>query len=242
MPASTTMFTLCYYVGARSATRGRRLWYFTSMSPGRRVLLIAVVVGCLLGTFSILADGIIGGRLFGILGNIASPWGLAAFLVGRRTTSSKLGATAGALTLVVGVTTYYLGTAFRGYVLADADLVWTAVALVAGPVMGVSGAVTTSRPALPPVAAVALPSAMLVAEGIFLAVDRRVWRSNLGAEPYRLIDLGVMVALFLGGLALAAWLERDRRRRMAVFLAVAAGGVGGAIGFVMLRGLIVRIL
>jgi hypothetical protein len=108
--------------------------------------------------------------------------------------------------------------------------------------MGVSGAVTASRPATPPVAAVAVPSAMLVAEAIFLAVDRRVWRSNLGAEPYRLIDLGVMVALFLGGLALAAWLERDRRRRAAVFLAVAAGGVGGAIGFVMLRGVIVRIL
>jgi hypothetical protein len=84
------------------------------MSPGRRVLLAAVAVGCLLGTFSILADGIIGGRLFGILGNIASPWGLAAFFVGRRATSSRLGATAGALTLVVGVTTYYLGTALRG--------------------------------------------------------------------------------------------------------------------------------
>jgi hypothetical protein len=212
------------------------------MSPGRRLLLVAVVVGGLLGTFSILADGIIGGRLIGILGNIASPWGLAAFLVGRRTTSSRLGAAAGALTLVVGVTTYYLGTALRGYVLGDADLVWTAVALVAGPVMGVSGAAIASRPALPAVAAVAAPSAMLVAEAIFLAVDRRVWRWNLGAEPYRLIDLGVMVALFLGGLALAAWFERDRRRRTAVFLAVAAAGVGGAVGFVMLLGLIVRIV
>lgn len=73
------------------------------MSIGRRLLFVAAVVGGLLGAFSMLADGIIGGHLVGILGNIASPWGLAAFLVGRRTTSSGLGAAAGALTLVVGV-------------------------------------------------------------------------------------------------------------------------------------------
>jgi hypothetical protein len=61
---------------------------------------------------------------------------------------------------------------------------------------------------------------MLVAEAIFLAVDRWVWHWNLDADPYRLIDLGVMVALFLGGLGLAAWFERDRRSRPEVFLAV----------------------
>jgi hypothetical protein len=89
--------------------------------------------------------------------------------------------------------------------------------------------------------AVIAPSAMLVAEGMFLAVDRRVWRWNLGAEPYRLIDLGVMIALFLGGLALAAWFERGGRHRPAVVLAVVAVGVAGAAAFVLLRGLIVRI-
>jgi hypothetical protein len=144
--------------------------------------------------------------------------------------------------LVVGVTTYFLGTALRGYVLVGADLVWTAVALVAGPVMGVSGAAIASRPARPSVAAVAAPSAMLVAEAIFLAVDRRVWHWNLGAEPYRLIDLGVIVALFLGGLALAAWFERDQSRRAAVFLAVAAAGICGAVGFEVLLRLLVRIM
>ena len=44
--------------------------------------------------FSQLADGIIDGRLFGLLGNIAAPWGLAAFFVGRLTTSPKRGAVA----------------------------------------------------------------------------------------------------------------------------------------------------
>jgi len=49
---------------------------------GSRLWLVSVVVGVGLGVFSQLADGIIGGRLFGLLGNIASPWGLAAFFVG----------------------------------------------------------------------------------------------------------------------------------------------------------------
>ena len=156
-----------------------------------------------------LADGIVGGRLVGLLGNIASPWGQAAFLVGRRTTSPRRDASAGAVTLVVGVATYYLLAAIRRYVLGNADVLWTVVELVA--------------------------------EALFLAVDRRVWRWNLWAEPYRLVDLAVLVALFLGSFALAAWIERDRRRQAAVFLAVAVAGVGGVVGFVVLRDIIVRI-
>ena len=58
-------------------------------------MAVSVVVGVGLGGFSLLADGIVGGRLVGILGNIASPWGLAAFFVGRLTTSHRRGAVAG---------------------------------------------------------------------------------------------------------------------------------------------------
>jgi hypothetical protein len=86
-----------------------------SIPTRRSPLLIAVVVGVALGVFSLL-EGVVGGRLFGILGNIASPWGLAAFFVGYRTTSRRQGALAGGLALVVGVAIYYLGGAVRGYV------------------------------------------------------------------------------------------------------------------------------
>jgi len=211
------------------------------MSPTRRLWVVSVVVGVGLGLFSQLADGIIGGRLFGLLGNIASPWGLAAFFVGRLTTLPKRGAAAGALTLVVGVAVYYLFGAIRGYDVGALNLVWTSVALVAGPVMGWSGAAISAEPEHPPVLAVAAPSAMLVAEAIFLAIDREVWRSNLGAEPYRLIDLGVMLALLLGGLALPLVFEKDRRRRRLVYGVVALAGLGGAIAFVVLRESISRI-
>ncbi len=120
------------------------------MAPSRRLWLVSVMVGAGLGAFSVLADGIIGGRLVGILGNIASPWGLAAFFVGHLTTSRKRGTAAGALTLVVGVVLYYLVGALRGYVVGDVTLVWTMIALVAGPVMGWAGAAIASQPQRPP--------------------------------------------------------------------------------------------
>ena len=211
------------------------------MGSSRRLWLVSVVVGVGLGVFSQLADGIIGGRIFGLLGNIASPWGLAAFFVGRLTTSPKRGALAGALTLVVGVAVYYLFGAVRGYDVGALDLVWTTVALVAGPIMGWSGAAISSEPERPPLLAVAAPSAMLVAEALFLAIDREVWRYNLGAETYRLIDLGVMLTLFVGGLVLPWIFEKDRHRRRLVYLVVALAGVGGAIAFVVLRELISQI-
>jgi Family of unknown function (DUF6518) len=213
----------------------------TADREGGHLWLVSVVVGVGLGVFSQLADGIIGGRLLGILGNIASPWGLAAFFVGRLTTSPKRGAAAGALTLVVGVAVYYAVGVARGYVVGEVDFVWTAIALVAGPVMGWSGAAISAEPERPPVLAVAAPSAMLVAEALFLAIDRKVWRYNLGAETYRLIDLGVMLALLVGGLVLPLVFEKDRHRRRIVYLIVVSVGVGGAIAFVVLRELISKI-
>jgi hypothetical protein len=210
--------------------------------PGRSLWLVSAVVGVGLGGFSLLADGVVGGRLVGILGNVASPWGLAAFFVGRLTTSSRRGAVAGALTLVVGVVVYYLGGALRGYIVGEVDVVWTAIALVAGPVMGWSGAAISSQPDRPPIIAVAAPSAMLLAEAIFLAIDRRVWHFNLRAETYRLIDLGVMVALVVGALVLPMVFEKNPRRRRLVYLIVALAGAGGAVGFVLLRELIVGLV
>ena len=212
------------------------------MRPGRSLWLVSALVGVGLGGFSLLADGVVGGRLVGILGNVASPWGLAAFFVGRLTTSSRRGAVAGALTLVVGVVVYYLGGALRGYTVGEVDVVWTAIALVAGPVMGWSGAAISSQPDRPPIIAVAAPSAMLLAEAIFLAIDRRVWHYNLRAETYRLIDLGVMVALVVGALVLPMVFEKDPRRRRLVYLIVALAGGGGAVGFVLLRELIVGLV
>jgi hypothetical protein len=213
-----------------------------SQAPGGRwPFLLAVVAGAALGVFSIVADGVVGGRLFVILGNLASPWGLAAFLVGLRATSLLRGLLAGGLTLLVGVGTYYVGVAIRGYVLVEANVAWTVVAAVAGPIMGLCGAAISSRRMRPPVAAVAAPASMLVAEASFFVIDRRIWLYDLQAEPYRLIDLAVVVAFLAAGLALPALLVSEGRRRVVAYLMVAAVATCGAFGFVLLHDIIVGI-
>ena len=207
--------------------------------PKRRgVLLVAVVVGVALGVFSLLADGVFRARVFEVLGNLASPWGLAAFFVGYRAASWRQGAFAGALALVVGVATYYNGGVVRGYVVTEVNVVWTVAALVAGPIMGACGAAISTRRERPPVVAVAAPAAMLVAEALFLLIDRRVWAWNLSAEPYRLHDLGVAVAMLVGGLVLPWVFVKEPRRRGNTYLVVAATGTIGAFAFVLLQRLI----
>ncbi len=203
------------------------------------MLLLAIVVGVALGAFSLLADGILPGRLFTLLGNIAAPWVVAAFFVGFRATSVKQGALTGGLALLVGVATYYLGGTLRDYVVNSTNVVWTVVALVAGPVMGACGAAVSNRRQRPPMIAVALPAAMLVAEGLFLVIDRKIWQSNLGAEPYRLIDLGVALALVVGGLMLPWVFLKDRPSRASGYVLTVAGGAFGAFAFVLLQRLIV---
>jgi hypothetical protein len=83
---------------------------------------------------------------------------------------------------------------------------------------------------------------MLVAEAIFLAIDRKVWHYDLTVETYRLIDLAVIVALVIGGLVLPVVFEPDRRRRRVVYVVVALAGVGGAVGFLLLREFIVGLV
>jgi hypothetical protein len=191
----------------------------------------------------LLADGIIPGRLITLLGNIAAPWGIAAFVVGFRAASPRQGAVAGALALVVGVATYYVGAAIRDYALVTAtNVVWTADALVAGPVIGACGAAISNRRERPPVLAVALPAAILVAEGFFLLVDRKFWRSDFGAETYRLIDLGVALALVVGGLVLPWVFLKDRPARATAYVLVVAGGAFGAFLFVLLQRIIVAVV
>ncbi len=206
------------------------------------MLLVAVVVGVALGVFSLVADGVFHARVFEVLGNLASLWGLAAFFVGYRAASWRQGAFAGALTLVMGVATYYNGGVVRGYVVTDLNVAWTVAALVAGPIIGACGAVVSTRRERPPAVAVAAPAAMLVAEALFLLIDRRVWAWNLSAELFRLHDLGVAIAMLVGGLVLPWVFVRDPRRRRNTYLVVAAGGTIGAFAFVLLQRLIAALV
>src|SRR5262245_34784926 len=212
----------------------------SSPSNAAGVLIVAAVVGIALGVFSTLADGIIPGRLITLLGNIAAPWVIAAFEVGYRANSVRQGAIAGAVALVVGVVVYYAIGAVRGYPVGSLNVLWTVVAMVAGPIVGACAAAISTQRDRPPLVAVILPAAMLVAEGLCLVYDRKFWRSNFAAEPYRFIDVGVTLALITGGFV-AAWVFA-RRQRPAAVLGVAATGVFGAFCFVLLERIIVSVV
>jgi hypothetical protein len=113
----------------------------------RRGLLIAVATGVALGTFSVLSDYFLHNP-WAIAGNIAGTWVIVAFVVGALAMkgAAREGALAGLVALLSATVAYYVGTAIGWDVVNVARLVpgvltWGAVALIAGPVAGGSGAV-----------------------------------------------------------------------------------------------------
>jgi hypothetical protein len=210
-------------------------------------LLVAVAAGVGLGTFSVLADGVVRLRTFDTLGNIIAPWAIVAFAVGRSAGSAGRGAVAGGGALLVGVATYYVLQAARlapgspqplsEHAVSPVAVVWLVAAVAVGPLMGWAGA--ESRRERPPIAAaVALP-VLLVAEAGFLVVDRRPWLWSLSGEPYRLGELAVMVGLVLVALALPAMQIGEGRRRALVYAVILGVGLIGVLALVGLYRLIV---
>jgi len=162
-------------------------------------------------------------RLLTVLGNLGSPWALAAFGLELITTSRFRGAIAATFMLLLASALYALPLVLGGYGLGPTTLQWAVVALLIGPVMGCCGAAVSGGRPRPPVLAVAAPATLLVAEAVFFLWERQVWLWNLQAEPYRLVDLGIA----LGFIGLALWLPfvlTQERGRLARIYALALGG------------------
>ena len=210
----------------------------------RRTLWVAVAIGLVLGVFSVLADGVLPWRVLTTLGNILSPWVLAAFAAGRSARSVRAGAAAGTTTLVLGVATYYVGRTLLAGVVHGPELealralpvVWLLAALVIGPVMGGAGAASTRR--RPPVLLVLAPAVALLAEACFLFLDRRPWLWALPQELYRLADAGVFVLMVAGALWLPYRLLPAGRRRSTAYLVLLAGAVLGVAAIRLLYGVL----
>jgi len=223
----------------------------TAPSPsGRdRSVIAAVVVGLGLGIFSVIADGVVPYRALVILGNLISPWAIAAFAVGRYCSSWKRGGWAGSLALFIGVASYYLGHAVRVAVVGDpatdlalsaAPLIWLVAAVTVGPLLGMAGA-TCRRHEPAPVAAVALPCVVLLAETGFLVIDRRPWLWDLVREPHRLTDLIIMIGLVALAVAIPIRIVADRRRRLRVYAVTVVAAAAGSIALVGLYRLLVHL-
>jgi hypothetical protein len=193
------------------------------------LLAVALLAGVGLGGLSVLGDRVdveTPWRVVALLGNLAAPWTLVAFAVGRFATSAWRGSLAGTVTSVTGVFAYYgvlLSLVGRGDGVPWAPVVWTIVALVAGPVMGACGAWTAAHRRRPSVAAVALPAAALLAEALWYGATARVW---VIGHPWHRIDLGIVAALILAALAFPPMLLRRNRVPMAYALLVVMGFLG----------------
>jgi hypothetical protein len=100
------------------------------------------------------------------LGNVPSPWLALAFVMGVVIARPWWGALAGAAVLTLAVGTYYVAITLSGdragIPLRGALTGWLAVALVAGPIFGLAGAVWRNGPAaLKPFAVGILTGALL---------------------------------------------------------------------------------
>jgi hypothetical protein len=216
------------------------MWRQHDVHKSGRYLPVAILaVGGGLGVLSVLGEGSF--RALTILVNLASPWAFGAFMVGRLASSPKLGALAGGLTLVVGMATFYGLTVVGPYTHSLREVVWTVGAVLVGPVMGMSGAVLSSGQVRWREAAIVIPSAILLAEALWIGWDRRVWVWNLRLEPQRLNDLVILVGFIALAFAFPLLFMRNGGPLLKLYLATVVAGAIGAGGFASLQWILLHV-
>lgn len=173
----------------------------------RARLVVAVLLGVLLGLFSAGGDGVHVMVING-LANAASPWIVVAFAAGVIQASTRWGAAAGALALLVAVLTYYLGFLAGGATFLLPFLaVWAIAAVLAGGLFGLTGGAWRTDRARWGAAAVALVSGLLLAEAAHRVILLQVWTGIEWDRTY----MQVAVADILGA-GLVVLLLRNRLR------------------------------
>lgn len=202
-----------------------------SQKRSRLILfLVAALGGIALGGVAVAGDRQGVPRVMTLVANLAAPWGLVALLVGRVARSPREGAVAGGGALLIGMAAFYMFTPAL-YLHSARNLIWTAVALLVGPLMGVCGAIS-KRAEPPPRLASVIPAGIILGEGAWIAFERRVWRWNLSLEPHRWNDVVVLVALAIAALAIPVLLgpRSGLIRTYLLMLAVALAGAGAMAG------------
>jgi uncharacterized protein DUF6518 len=208
--------------------------------PGALVapVAVAVAIGVGLGTFSVLGEGTT--RSLTLLANLASPWGLGAFVVGWRSRSPGRGAALGTLSLVVGMAVFYGISYAAGYVRTPRDVIWTIVAVMVGSVMGACGALLTESSDRRPLITVLAPSGMLLGETVWLVFDRKLWRIDLRLEPYRWADIAVFTGLLVAALLLPIVIP-TRAKAWVTYLSIVVSGGAMAIALVLLQRVLLHV-
>lgn len=134
-------------------------------TPRTADVVLVLAVGLGVGALTSCGQAYLGGVLSAFV-NSASAWLVAPFLVGARMRSGREAAVAGLAVCGLQVAGYFVTAELRGYPSGDAALaLWTACAIVGGPVFGVAGRLWRRATGdLRGVGAAVLPAAFL-AEG-----------------------------------------------------------------------------
>ncbi|HEU0244551.1 MAG TPA: DUF6518 family protein [Candidatus Limnocylindrales bacterium] len=136
----------------------------------------ALLAGSILGALAWFSDDI--GYPYGLLipANLVGVWGLVAFGAGAGARTVLGGAGRGLFALLAAVAVYYLaygllGEGWRAAGAFRAATIWGSVAIVAGPPLGLAGSAWRHRTGWPRSLGVAVPSGLLIAEGLLLGAQ-----------------------------------------------------------------------
>jgi Family of unknown function (DUF6518) len=166
--------------------------------------------------------------------NMIGIWLGVAFALGASARTIPTGALRGLIGLLAAVAVYYLlfatlGEGYRATGAGHAATVWGLVALLAGPVVGGSGAVWRHGSGRPRAVAVAVLAAALIAEGVVFGASRLIHINQLGTDPGALLYAAEIV---IGAILPAVLLRAGERASgyavtagFAILAAVAIGPV-----------------
>lgn len=186
----------------------------------------SILGGAALGVMSWVTDQL--GFPWSVLipANFIGAWLAVAFVLGTTARTPVTGAARGLIGLLSAVAAYYLLiAAFDGGIRAvgasHAAAVWGAVAVVAGPLLGLAGGVWSHGAGVARAVAVAAFAAALVAEGVVFGGPRLLDGSDVLRDPRAFVLLLEVVL----GVALPWAILRPSERRPSYLALVLLAGV-----------------
>jgi hypothetical protein len=189
----------------------------------------SILAGAALGAGAWFADGLAYPLGLLVPANAIGAWLGVAFVLGASARTIPTGALRGVIGLLSAVAAYYVliaifGQGYRVIGASHAATIWGAVALLAGPIMGLAGATWRHGTGWPRAIGVALLASALFAEGFVFGAPRLIHVEQLVYDPGAFLFGAEMI---LG--VILPWVLLRSGERMRGYLAAAALAIIAAL-------------